>query len=577
MSAFNIIEGQASGQVLATDEGLSFWGGVDPLTGIVIDAHHPLCGQSLAGKVLVMPTTRGSCSGSGVILDLALSGLAPAAFVFREVEDIVTLGAMIAGRMFDRHVPVLRLGAEEFAAVSKAQKVDLTYSVLIVDGRAVSIDPLPVVSLTLSSQDRAMLDGANGPACRIAIEVICAMAALQGASTLVDVTQGHIDGCILANTANLRFAETMAKMGGRVRIPTTINAISVDHGNWRNQGVSPQFGLRAARLADAYVQMGARPTFTCAPYLLETAPEAGEMIGWSESNAVIYANSVLAARTVKHPDYLDLFIAMTGRAPLSGVYLNANRAPRRRIDVVLPDGHDDALWPMLGYIAGQLSPDRIPVLTGLEHAAPSLDDLKAMCAAFGTTSAAPMLHVAGITPEAGNFPDVADAVTVTRADLARVWAELNPGPEQIDLVAFGSPHFSLTECRVLAGLVQGQRAVGTAMIVTVGQDVLANARAEGIVARLEAFGAQVFPDICWCSITEPIFPPEARTLMTSSGKYAHYAPGLSGREVRFGSLAECVKAARTGVAPKTLPDWLICLAAHPDADQFDHPRHLRPC
>ncbi|MBI1173503.1 DUF521 domain-containing protein [bacterium] len=556
MSAHSILAGRARGEVLATGEGLSFWGGVDPLTGLVIDAHHPLHGQSIAGKVLLMPTTRGSCSGSGVTLDLALNGLAPAAFVFREVEDIVTLGAMIAGRMFDRPVPVVRLGAEEFAAVSQARQVEVTDDAFIVDGRPIPLAPAPVPHLALTAADRAMLAGEKGPACRIAMEVICAMAALQEAAALVDVTQGHIDGCILANTANLRFAETMAQMGARVRIPTTINAISVDHGNWRDQGVPPQFGLRAARLADAYVQMGCRPTFTCAPYLLETAPEAGEMIGWSESNAVIYANSVLAARTVKHPDYLDLFIALTGRAPLSGVYLDANRAPRRRIDVTCPTGANESLWPMLGYIAGQLSPDRIPILTGLEHTTPMRDDLKAMCAAFGTTSAAPMLHVAGITPEAGNFPDVADRVSVTKADLARVWAELNPGPEEVDLIAFGSPHFSLSECRALAGLLQGHKAEGTAVIVTVGQDVLAKARAEGTLARLESFGAQVIPDICWCSITEPVFPTETRNLMTNSGKYAHYAPGLSGRQVRFGSLAECAAAARTGLAPKTLPDWL---------------------
>ena len=89
-----------------------------------------------------------------------------------------------------------------------------------------------------------------------------------------------------------------------------------------------------------------------------------------------------------------------------------------------------------------------------------------------------------------------------------------------------------------------------------GQDVLARARAEGTLARLEAFGAQLFPDICWCSITEPLMPPKARNLMTNSGKYAHYAPGLSGRMVRFGSLAECVETARTGNAPTSPPDWL---------------------
>lgn len=556
MTGQSIIPGLAEGAVLASAEGLSFWGGVDPLTGIVIDAHHPLCDQSLAGRVLVMPTTRGSCSGSGVMLDLALNGIAPAAFVFREAEDVVTLGAMIAGRMFDRPVPVVRLGDVAFAQAMAAQSAQLTEEALIVDGVAWPLQPLGVATLDLSPQDRAMLNGADGPARRIAMEVICAMATLQGATALVDVTQGHIDGCILANTANLRFAETMADMGGRVSIPTTMNAISVDHGNWRTQGVPPDFGLRAARLADAYVKMGARPTFTCAPYLLETAPVAGENIGWSESNAVIFANTVLAARTVKHPDYLDLFIAMTGRAPLSGVYLPANRAPRRRIHIALPPGHDDALWPMLGYIAGQLAPDCIPVLTGLEATSPTHDDLKAMCAAFGTTSAAPMLHVAGHTPEAADFPQPADVITVTRADLARVWQDLNLGPQAIDLVAFGSPHFSLTECRALADLATGHRATGTEVIITVGQDVLARARAEGTLARLEAFGAQVFPDICWCSITEPLMPPQARSLMTNSGKYAHYAPGLSGRAVRFGSLADCVETARTGLAPASLPDWL---------------------
>jgi hypothetical protein len=551
-----VIAGRASGDILATDEGLSFWGGVDPLTGMVIDAHHPLCGQSIAGRVLVMPTTRGSCSGSGVMLDLALNGIAPAGFVFRENEDVVTLGAMIAGRMFDRPVPVLRLGADAFAIVANGKTAELTETALIVDGHALSLAPLPVADLVLTDHDRAMLDGSDGPARRIAMEVICAMATLQGAETLVDVTQGHIDGCILANAANLRFAETMAEMGGHVTIPTTMNAISVDHGNWRSQGVAPDFGLRAARLADAYVKMGARPTFTCAPYLLASAPKAGENIGWSESNAVIYANTVLAARTVKHPDYLDLFIAMTGRAPLSGVYLKANRAPLVRLHLTLPQGHDDALWPMLGYIAGQLAPDRIPILTGLEATDPSRDDLKAMCAAFGTTSAAPMLHVAGHTPEAGDFPHPKRQIAVSPADLARVWAELNRGPEQIDLIALGSPHFSLTECHAFAALAGGTRAAGTDVIVTVGQNVLAVILADGTLAQLEAFGARVIPDICWCSITEPIFPPDARTVMTNSGKYAHYAPGLSGREVRFGSLADCAAAARTGHAPKSYPAWL---------------------
>ena len=189
-------------------------------------------------------------------------------------------------------------------------------------------------------------------------------------------------------------------MGARVRVPTTMNAISVDRENWRAQGVPPSFGDPAARLADAYVRMGCRPTFTCSPYLLDGAPVAGEVIAWAKSNAVVFANSVLGARTAKHPDFLDLCIALTGRAPLAGVYLDAHRKAGRVIDVELPAGIDDAFWPLVGYLAGQEAPDRIPLLRGLAPAHPTRDDLKALCAAFGTTSAAPMLHVEGVTPEA---------------------------------------------------------------------------------------------------------------------------------------------------------------------------------
>ena len=74
--------------------------------------------------------------------------------------------------------------------------------------------------------------------------------------------------------------------------------------------------------------------------------------------------------------------------------------------------------------------------------------------------------------------------------------------------------------------------------------------------RLEAAGVKIIPDLCWCSISEPVFPPQTKVLMTNSGKYAHYAPGLSNRTVRFGSLAQCAESTRTGLAPATPPAWI---------------------
>ena len=555
MTASRILPGTASGPVLAMAEGLSFWGGVDPATARVIDAHHPAHGASLAGAVVMMPTSRGSCSGSGVVLDMLLRGNAPAALIFSEAEDILTLGSLIGAEMFGRGFPVLRLGAADFARLAALPRLEIADAEIRGEGLRIPLHPLPDSALELTAEERAIMAGRDGEAAALCLRIVAAMARQQGARKLLPIRRGHIDGCILAHPANLIFAEKMADLGAKVRVPTTINAISVDRENWQAQGVPPVFGNPASRLADAYLRMGCRPSFTCAPYLLDDRPKAGEDIAWAESNAVIFANSVLGARTPKHPDYLDLCMAVTGRAPLAGVYLDDARRPRRVLDVTPPDGAGDAIWPLAGYLAGLTSPDRIPLLRGLAGLAPSRDDLKALCAAFGTTSAAPMLHVEGVTPEAALPPhDDADRMEITARDFARAWRDLNTGPERVDLIAIGSPHASAAECRALAGLLTAP--VRAATIVTAGRAVIGELRADGTLAALTGAGVQVIPDLCWCSITEPVFPPEARTVMTNSGKYAHYGPGLSGRALRFGSLTDCARAAMTGHAPPP-PEWSL--------------------
>jgi predicted aconitase len=507
--------------------------------------------------MLAMPTSRGSCTGSAVLLELVRRGHAPAALIFQEPEDVLTLGALVAAHLFETTLPVIRLAADEFAALRSGAHAEADGEHLRTGGASVALRMRGAGALELSETERAMLDGHEGKAAQVAMRILCTVAEIQGAERLLQVSQVHIDGCLYGGPAVLRFAEIFAGMGARVRVPTTLNAISVDHAGWRRQGVPPEFGVPAQRLADAYVEMGAKASFTCAPYLLDAAPQPGEVVGWAESNAVIYANSVIGARTAKHPDFLDLCIALTGCAPLAGAYLDENRAARRIIAVEAPAEADDAFWPLLGYLAGERAPDRIPLLTGVAHLEPRSDDLKALCAAFGTTSAAPMFHIAGVTAEADSLAPGADRATITRRDLARAWRAFNAGSAKIDLVALGSPHLSIDECRALARLMAGRRcAEGVTTIATLGRDTLAAARAEGVAARLEAAGIRLQPDLCWCTISEPVFPPSARTVMTNSGKYAHYAPGLSGRAVRFGSLADCASAACTGRAPDALPRWL---------------------
>lgn len=570
----SLVAGAAQGALLFADVGLSFWGGVDSYSGEVIDRHHPLSGEYLAGRVLAIPSGRGSCTGSSVLMELISNGHAPAALVLAEPDEILTLGVLVAQTIFQRSLPVLCIGSEAFAALrgkafARVEGSSLTlFQHLPGDTWQAQGRPLPTAetgaSIELTELDRALLDGQHGKAAQVAMQIVLRMAELQGAHRLVDVTQAHIDGCIYTGPASLRFAEQLVQWGAKVRVPTTLNSISVDQRRWRELGIDPALGEPASALGDAYMAMGAQLSFTCAPYLLDSAPKAGEQIVWAESNAVVYANSVLGARTLKYPDYLDICIALTGRAPLIGCHLEAQRKARLQIELPALGELDDAFYPLLGYHIGALAGSRIPLVLGLERSKPSLDDLKAFGAAFATTSAAPLFHIAGVTPEALDPAQVLEpdhpvpVEKIRLKDLLVSWRELNSARDnRVDVVSLGNPHFSLSEFAHLARLCRGRhKHPEVVFAITCGRAVLEQAREAGHIAVIEAFGATLVTDTCWCMLGEPVIPLAARNLMTNSGKYAHYAPGLVGRKVHFASLAECVDAACSATASGRLPAWL---------------------
>ena len=572
----SLVDGCASAPLLYAEVGLSFWGGVDPFSGEVIDRHHPLSGECLAGRVLAIPSGRGSCTGSSVLMELISNGHAPAALVLAEADEILTLGVLVAQTLFQRSLPVLCIGKEAFGqlrgkAFARVDGTGLSLYDSTPDDTPAPRNDRPTEdahsSIELTAHDRALLDGSQGKAAQVAMQIVLRMAHIQGAKYLVDITQAHIDGCIYTGPASLRFAQQLVAWGAKVRVPTTLNSISVDQRRWRELGIDPALGVPASALGDAYMAMGAQLSFTCAPYLLDSAPKAGEQIVWAESNAVVYANSVLGARTLKYPDYLDICIALTGRAPLIGCHLEDQRKARLQIELPTLGNLDDSFYPLLGYHIGALAGSRIPLVLGLKQQHPNLDDLKAFGAAFATTSAAPLFHIAGVTPEALDPAQVLDGplpvIKVSLEDLLLSWHELNSARDpQVDVVSLGNPHFSLSEFAHLARLCQGRkRHPDVVLAITCGRAVLEQARAAGHVGVLEAFGAVIVSDTCWCMLGEPVIPPAARNLMTNSGKYAHYAPGLVGRKVHFASLAECVDAACSATASGRLPQWLQAAAS----------------
>ncbi|RJE18756.1 hypothetical protein PHISCL_08907 [Aspergillus sclerotialis] len=391
------------------------------------------------------------------------------------------------------------------------------------------------------------------------------MAHMMGARELMEVSQAHVDGAWYG-PGSMAFGQRLRDWGGKFQVPTTINALNVDQKRWRVLRIDTDFGSACDELAKAFVDMGRRISFTCAPYLLETAPRLGDQISWGESNAVIYANSVIGARTLKNPNMAEALIALTGRAPKARVLVDENRFASTWLRVTPPEGTDDSFWPILGYALGAIATSRIPVITGLEHLKPSKDDFKAFSAAFATSSSAPMFHMVTLTPEAPTFEaacvndTVPKAIDVGWKELDTIWDEFNHGsePREIDLVSFGNPHFSCREIKEVARLCRGRtKKDNVAVIVTCGRAQYGLASQAGYVGELERFGVQFLQDTCWCSIEEPVIPENTRAIMTSSGKYIHYGPGLTGRRFAFGNLEMCVDAACTGKTTGDPPLWLL--------------------
>jgi predicted aconitase len=420
-------------------------------------------------------------------------------------------------------------------------------------------------SLSLTDEERAMLAGEAGEAVRLAMRIVTRLAPLYGATSLLPVTRAHIDGCIYQGEVGLAFAERLAELGGRVRVPTTLNVVSLDRRHWRAHGLDADYADKAYRLGNAYVRMGAQPTFTCAPYQTAAVPAFGEQIAWAESNAVAYANSVLGARTNRYGDFLDACCALTGRVPAAGLHLDEPRLGRVLVRLRdLPEGltSRDDFYPVLGYLLGTLVADEPPVVEGLDLR-PTDDQLKALAAAAATSGAIALFHLVGITPEAstceaafgGRSPERVIEVDLSRLRQAR--RELSTGQHRdrkLDVVAFGSPHCSLAECREIAALVDGRRAApDVEVFVTTSRAVRDLLERGGDLDRLTRFGAKVTADTC--IVVSPLVRSSARLLMTNSGKYAHYAPGLLGLDAIFGSTEECVASAVAGTVVLEEGPW----------------------
>ncbi|MDQ4117578.1 MAG: aconitase X catalytic domain-containing protein [Actinomycetota bacterium] len=419
--------------------------------------------------------------------------------------------------------------------------------------------------MILTDTEKAMADGAEGPAVAAAMDLLqrygaaldaerlCAVRNVAGTTTQPSPVKARL---VADGGWDKAFAVINLDSDEDLEIPPmAVPTCQLQQGFGPDSaGTVPYPASFVALQSDAeafYGRRGVSILATCTPYQVGNLPVRGEHCAWMESSAVVYANAVLGARTNCEGTASTGAASLTGRIPCWGNHRDQHRRGTHLVQVDTPVG-SFLDWGLLGYFAGEVVQEGRPVLTG-SHALPDLTDLKHFGAAAASSGGVEMYHVPGVTPEApaldaafGGGP-VPEPVVYGAAERAATYDRLNDRgtSTDVDFVLLGCPHASLDQIRDAARALDGRRLRdGTELWIMAPRALAAVAERSGYTAVIEAAGGKVLTDSC--PAMSRAAPAGTRVFATDSAKQAHYLPAILGIEAWFGTTTECVDAAVTG-------------------------------
>jgi len=390
--------------------------------------------------------------------------------------------------------------------------------------------------LHLTREEEGMLAGEQGHATRKAMQILVALGKIYDADRMVRVSSVQVSGVSYKNLgdAGLEYLSELAK-DGRARVKTTLNPAGMSLTDWKSQGINGGFAEKQLKVIEAYRKLGVEISCTCTPYLAGNEPGFGQHIAWGESSAVVYANSVIGARTNREGGPSALAASLAGRTPLYGLHIQENRVPTVAVDVEtqLEQPEDFAA---MGYFVGRAVKDGIPLFRGVARA--TLEDLKTISAALASSGGVAMFHLEGLTPEAALGARSLEALTFTKKELTETKSMLNDEGTP-DFISVGCPHCSLAELAMLARLLSGRR-VKREFWICCSREVKRQGDEAGYSSLIEGSGAKFALDTCM--VVAPVEELGYKVVATNSAKACHYLRN-AGLKVRFMPLEECVTEA----------------------------------
>ena len=412
--------------------------------------------------------------------------------------------------------------------------------------------------LILTELEQAMLAGEHGPAIAMCMRLIVGVAKANQATRLIEIESAHADGCLYHGIAGLEYTEKLVELGGKVKVRTTTNVSSLDLLHPDLVHADATLATNGRRLMDAHLALGCEATWTCAPYQTGHRPAFGTQIAWAESNAIVFANSVLGARTDRYGDFLDISAAIVGRVPFAGLHTDEGRKAALLLDfsgISRELLEEESAWPAIGALLGDIAESKVAAMIGLpgdlSDGGLTEDRLKGLGATAASAGGVGLFHIVGVTPEAPTLAAVVNAkvetIKISTAQLRASRDRLTTAVgDDLDAVSLGTPHFSLAEFENLAKELEGGDKFSPAIdfYVSTSRGVLERAEALGYAQILKNAGGRIVTDTC--TYVTPILNPKIKTVMTNSGKWAWYAPGNLGIETVLGSVKECIASARAG-------------------------------
>ncbi len=391
--------------------------------------------------------------------------------------------------------------------------------------------------LDITREEERMLSGDYGEWTARAMRLIIKLGELNAADRLVEISRVHLSGVSYKTVgdAAIELLRDMVSDGVKLKAYTTLNPAGMDFSRWKIMRVPEEFAMKQKEIVDLYQALGAKPTLTCAPYLYENKPDRGEIVAFAESSAVIYANSIIGARTNRHGSIDALAAAIAGRVPLMGLLLKENRFGNIVIDVN-NEKFEQSDYGLLGLFLGdKLAPTDIPVFI-FKHT-PTIWDLRSLGAALAASGAIAMFHTVGITPEAKTMNEALgggcpkEKIIVDMRDVRSVIDKYFSSIEEPDAVFIGCPHASLDEIRKIGKLLHGKRIKNNIDFwVFTSRTVFNLIRSDPIYDIIKRAGIKIFTDTCM--VVTPIEEMGIRYVWTDGSKAAWYIPKFAERKIK---------------------------------------------